>query len=190
MVETVAPARHSPLEAFAADFAALGPRLRLLERPFRTMVDVRRADPEAGWEFRGLAAPGPLASSGTPDRSVLWLGPGWWLVVDATAAPETVVRELDSAGSCVDVSAWRTILDLGGPNALDVLETGCSIDLHPRAFGDGACAQTLLARCPVLLQRLPVGHTEPDGAPVFRIFVRASYACYLAHWLLDAVDGL
>ena len=52
-----------------------------------------------------------------------------------------------------DVSAQRTTLELSAPGARDVLAQGCSLDLHPRAFGPGDCAQTLLARAAVILHQ-------------------------------------
>jgi sarcosine oxidase subunit gamma len=84
-----------------------------------------------------------------------------------------------TGASVVDVSAHRTILRLTGPRAAEILAQGCSIDLHPRSFPVGACAQTLLARVDVILERL--------GAEEFGAFVRASLAPYLADWLRDAM---
>jgi sarcosine oxidase subunit gamma len=43
----------------------------------------------------------------------------------------------------------------------------------------GSCAQTLVARANVLLQQM-------DDAPTYRLFVRPSFAAYLAAWLADA----
>jgi sarcosine oxidase subunit gamma len=67
---------------------------------------------------------------------------------------------------------------VAGPRARDLLAHGCALDLHPRSFGPGRCAQTMLARAQVLL----VAH---DGDE-FTVFVRSSFAGYLATWLLDA----
>ena len=100
----------------------------------------------------------------------LRLGPDWHLVVDDDPPP---------GASIVDVSAARTILELSGPHARTILEHGCSIDLHPRAFTIGKCAQTNLAKAQVILH-----HTAHN---VYEIYVRASFADYLARWLLDAM---
>nr|WP_256256977.1 sarcosine oxidase subunit gamma family protein [Nonomuraea pusilla] len=78
------------------------------------------------------------------------------------------------------MSGQRTAFDLSGPSALDVLVTGCPIDLHPEVFAGHA--QTLLAKAPVILER--------RGAEAYRIHVRSSFAGYLAEWLLDAILGL
>jgi sarcosine oxidase subunit gamma len=63
-----------------------------------------------------------------------------------------------------------------------VLAAGCALDLHPRAFGPGRCAQTLLARAAVILE-------QTSGEPAYRIYVRPSFAGYLADWLRDAAPA-
>ena len=90
-----------------------------------------------------------------------------------------------AGATVVDVSANRTTLELRGPRARELLEFGCPIDLHPRVFGPGSCAQTLLARANVLMWFV----TE-DPEPIYRLFVRPSFAAYVAAWLADAADGL
>ena len=83
---------------------------------------------------------------------------------------------IDAAhASVVDVSAQRTTLLVSGPRARD---------LHPRSFGEGSCAQTLLARAQVVLVGRDPG--EDGGAPAFWVLVRASFAAYLVDWLIDA----
>lgn len=119
------------------------------------------------------------------DRDVLWLGPDEWLVVGAPRSASTIVRELDAAllgvhRSVVDVSAARAVLEVQGPKVTGLLAAGCSLDLHPRSWRAGMCAQTLLARAQVLLQ-------QREGAT--RVFVRPSFAGYLLDWLLDASVG-
>jgi sarcosine oxidase subunit gamma len=107
----------------------------------------------------------------------LWLGPDDWLVIAEDARSVRPAAEaLRGADSVVDVSANRVALELGG-NARGLLEQGCSLDLDPRSWGPGACAQTLLARVPVVLQ-------EREGAT--RLLVRPSYV----NWLLDWLIGL
>lgn len=206
------PVRRSPLDAYASDFADLGPRLRVVERPFRAMLDLRFAVDQPNWSYHGVGLPAPLLASGTPERGALWLGPGWFLVLagklpvgaSSGAVVDAVVsmaagsmadtRDAGEGGqdqpvSVVDVSGWRTIVDVAGPRAWPVLRTGCSLDLHPDSFGVNACAQTLLARTPVLLQRLPDEALESSMRPCYRVFVRSSYAHHLASWLLDAASG-
>ena len=185
--------RRSPLGALAGRLAAVGgaDSVSFAERPFRVQVELRAAAdaPFAAVEdVLGFVLPASEGSAaGVGERLALCLAPGWWVVTDA---PEADVRlECALAGmlratggdavSAVDVSAQRTTIDVGGPDARDVLAHGCSVDLHPRAFGPGRCTQTTLAKAQVVLHQL-------DAAPTFRVLVRASFAAYLAEWLLDA----
>jgi sarcosine oxidase, subunit gamma len=78
------------------------------------------------------------------------------------------------------VSANRTVLELTGPQARAVLEKGCPVDLHPRAFGPGRAVATTLARVPLLLWQ-----TEDE---TYRLLPRSSFADYTARWLLDAMQ--
>ena len=85
-----------------------------------------------------------------------------------------IAAELEAAiagafATVLDLSANRTTLELAGPCARDVLATGCSIDLHPRAFGPARCAQTTVARTQVILDQV-------DDRPAFRLHVRGSFA--------------
>jgi len=200
------PVRHDPLDAFADRFAAVATAsngaVRLEAIPFLAQVDIHAdaSDPalldQLGTAL-GIVLPlRPNTTSSAPGgaRRVLWLGPDEWLIVDADGTADAIVAAVRGAlegarGSVVDVSANRTTLRLAGPAAREILETGCSIDLHPRAFAPGVCAQTTIARTSAILLEVDA---PPDaaGGPDYRLLVRPSFAGYLASWLLDAVDGL
>jgi sarcosine oxidase subunit gamma len=86
---------------------------------------------------------------------------------------------LDGAfGSIVDVSANRTVLEIGGPKGPELLAHGVPIDLDARSFGPDRCAQSLLAKAQVIVE------SRADQA--FDVYVRTSFASYVADWLLDA----
>lgn len=128
-------------------------------------------------------------ASGDPDgRHALWLGPDEWLVLGpAGDAPAIEAAVRGAAGDAfvvtVDVSANRVAFEIGGSAAREILESGCPIDLHPRAFHAGSCAQTLLGRTGVLLHQV-------SDEPRYRIWVRPSFTRYLAAWLDDARVGV
>jgi sarcosine oxidase subunit gamma len=176
--------RHSPLEALAGALAGVSSdAVALREVPFLAQVNVRADDAAA----RALGLPvEPNTTRASGERTTLWLGPDDWLVVGPDGDAAAVEAELLAVGagwvSTVDVSANRTAIELTGPRVRDLLAHGCSLDLHPRAFAPGRCAQTMLARAQVILEAL-------DGG-AFRVFVRGSFAAYLATWLIDAVEGL
>jgi sarcosine oxidase, subunit gamma len=152
---TVESLRRSPLAGHP-----LPPGLR--EIPFRTAINVQGT--------ASFPTPAPGRAVGWDERSVLWLGPSEWLVVDGIPV---------NLPGGVDVSANRTTIELSGQHARDILEKGCTLDLHPRAFTAGHCAQTTIARTQVILW-------QTSDAPVYHLMVRNSFARYLADWLVDA----
>jgi len=195
MADTALTSRpRSPLaraaDRLAAATRASGGTIRLAELPFLTQLDVRLDAKGAAADAVGLALglqlplePDTVVRAG--ELTALWLGPDEWLLV----GPPGGERELESrireaAGeepvSVTDVSAQRTTVLVAGAGARGLLAHGCSLDLHPRAFGSGRCAQTTLGRTQVVL----VAREEPSAG--FWVLVRSSFAGYLADWLLDA----
>jgi sarcosine oxidase subunit gamma len=180
MADPSAPMRRSPLAGREHDLA----RISAAEVPFLVHVDVR-CDPETA---AGLDLPfEPNTVAGDMTWGILWLGPDEWLVVTTPVEAPRRLEELRSAvadrpHSVVDVSDSRTVIELRGVDRLELLATGCGLDLDPRGgWVPGRCAQTTFARIPVILQEL-------DGAT--RVFVRWSFAGSLVDRLLAAVDVL
>ena len=182
--------RTSPLQPWAARFARLPNSVAIVEEPFVTMVDLRvnPSGPGAAAAAEVLGIELPTTASTyvkNADTTVIWLGPDEWMVTDTVlAGPELEARlrraVVPHGGVAVDVSGQRTTLTLRGAHGREVLGKGCALDLHPRAFGEGTAAQTMLGQAGVIL--LAVNGTGSD----YRILVRSSFARYLADWLLDA----
>ncbi|CAM5548843.1 sarcosine oxidase subunit gamma [Streptomyces aurantiogriseus] len=186
--------RRTPLAHLKEQMRAAtvtGPRgVTLTEWPFITMVNLR-VDPASEAADRiekALGAPLPRQcghTSTSGPHTLVWLGPDEWLVL--SQAEETAVAvELREAlagapGSAVDVSANRTTLELGGPAARQVLEKGCPLDLHPRAFGPGRAVSTTVGPVAAVLWQV-------DDTPTYRLLPRSSFADYLARWLIDAMS--
>ena len=82
-------------------------------------------------------------------------------------------------GAVIDISDSRTIIALSGKRARDLLAKGSGLDLHPRQFAPGQCAQSFLAKVKVALLQL-------DDTPSYHIVVERSVAEYLFLWLADA----
>ena len=115
---------------------------------------------------------------------VYWLGPDEWMVVtpgDLTASLGAALgTALSGVPSAVtEVNGGQTVVVLRGASVRDVLAKGCPLDLDPRVFRSGACAQSHLAKAPILIRTLA------DGA-AFEIVVRRSFADYFWMWLEDA----
>jgi sarcosine oxidase subunit gamma len=181
--------RISPLAGYAGAFDATGGTgAELAELAFGTQLNLRLDPKGPAAERAALALGTPLpAEPNTYTRAgpltICWLGPDEWLLLAPPGQAGQLTAQVsdalgDEPGSVADVSAHRTTIRLSGTHARDVLAHGCALDLHPRVFGPGQCAQTLLARAGVLLV------ADDDGA--WRILVRSSFARYLADWLLDA----
>lgn len=182
MVET--NLRLSPLGPLT-----LGPGLE--EMPFSAQINLRGNAEDSAFMIavrEVLGAELPTApnrvASGADDIRILWLGPDEWLIV-AAGGPGTVLSgQLGAALSgqhvaITDVSANRVILRLAGPHALSALMKSCDLDLHPRAFAPGHVVQTMIAKSQAILE-----HNGDDG---YHIYVRCSFARYMAEWFCDAL---
>ena len=162
----------------------------IAEEPFATMVDVRVGVPGPGATAVALVLGVDLPTTASThavigDVTVIWLGPDEWLVTtrSSTGAEfESRLRDVIAphGGAAIDVSGQRTTLRLRGSRARDVLAKGCSLDLHPRVFGSGSAAQTMLGQAGIVLLAV-----DGSGAD-YRILVRSSFARYLLAWLRDA----
>jgi sarcosine oxidase subunit gamma len=160
----------------------------LRELPFLAQVGLRTRTrtgrAAAGDGARALLPETPNTVARAGERTVLWLGPHEWLVVDPPdgeaaleAALASAGRRLGRGGRPVGQSDHRRA---AGAARAHPPGQGCSLDLHPRAFAPGQCAQTMVGRAGVILE-------QRDALPTYRLFVRGSFAGYLAAWLLDAL---
>lgn len=119
--------------------------------------------------------------------TVYWLGPDEWLIVTPGGERPTMPALLEDALSGMHaslnvLSGGQVALRISGDSAAAVLAKGCTLDLHPRSFATGQCAQTGLAKASILISKF-------DDVPTFEVFVRRSFAEYLALWLQHAGAG-
>ena len=120
------------------------------------------------------------------EHRIYWLGPDEWLILTDLSQAALLVEKLRKsvAGKHValnDVSGGQIVLRLDGTGVRDLLAKGCTLDLHPRVFTAGMCAQSGLAKANVLIGL--AGQTES-----FDIVVRRSFSDYLLRWLLQGAD--
>jgi sarcosine oxidase subunit gamma len=117
----------------------------------------------------------PNTAARSAALTAFWLGPRSWLLVaesDGSSLADFIGKRdaLNAAGGALfDVSAARVAYRLAGLRATNVLATGCPLDLHPRTFRAGDCAQSLFGRVNALLYK-------SDDAPTFVIMVARSFA--------------
>lgn len=185
--------RVSPAQHLHGDFVDAGVSgafgVRVREEQFLTMVGLRvpigSPDRTRLAQILGTELPGRCGEVATGhDVVILWLSPDEYLVISQSVAGSTLVSYLRAGVSgggaaVVDLSANRTTFRLEGASAQAVLEKGCPLDLHPRAFTPGTAVASTIGRVPVILWKV--------GTDSYRILPRASYADYLGRWLIDAM---
>jgi sarcosine oxidase subunit gamma len=118
------------------------------------------------------------------DNRIYWLGPDEWLIVTPTGQQAKLADDLRAAlkgvfSSVVDNSSGLTMLEISGDNAASLLATDCPLDLHPRVFKPGQCAQTRLAKAGMTIAPMRKGNG-------FEVIIRRSFADYIGLWLQDA----
>lgn len=186
--------RESPLARFnlktGSESAAGNEQIQVWERTFLGHINLRGDPADARFLAAAESVLGfelPLQAntvSGVQETSAFWLGPNEWLIVTAGEKEAAIAQGLRSAlegmfCAVTEVSGGQTIIVLRGKNVHDLLAKGCPLDLHPRAFGPGRCAQSHLAKAPILLCQI-------DAEPTFELIVRRSFSDYLWLWLQDA----
>jgi len=181
---------ESPLVGRSRDAAVLRyEETTIRERPFLGHINLRGDAADKSFtdcvaRIVGVALPlGPNTVGDSDERTVCWLGPSEWLIVcpgDDERALANQLREglRSQFASVVQIGGGQTVFCLEGDGARELLARGCPLDLHPRVFTIGQCAQTHVAKAPVLLRPI---------AGAIELIVRRSFADYLWQWLEAAV---
>jgi sarcosine oxidase subunit gamma len=129
-----------------------------------------------------------LAVTSTPNRAVmsgdltvLWHGPGQWLVVRVPGMPplaDELVRVCGDSVAVVDLGHARSGLRFAGEGVRNLLAKGTSIDLRPACFPPGACALTALGKINALLHAV--------APAIIDVYVPRSYGQAFVEWLRHA----
>ena len=138
----------------------------------------------------GLALPlQPNTSARADGSALLWLGPSSWLYVAMREEPsedfDAARRAINAAGGALfEVSSSYVAFAIAGDASARVLNRGCPLDLHPRAFAPGCCAQSVFGHVNALLYR-------PDERFAFVVMVARSFAADAWAHLVEcaATDG-
>lgn len=128
-----------------------------------------------------FAAPWPTVPNTVvgEDFRIAWLGPRQWALFGQQGEIAARVEAACRARTfhLADVSSAYRLWSITGAAAQRLINSGCSLDLHPRVFGEGRCAQSVLAQIPILIIRRPEG---------FDLLADSSLAKYLRSWLARA----
>ena len=130
----------------------------------------------------------PLAVGGVAEGAqyrTLWLGPDHWLIVCPEGGGPALTERLQSAfdglfAAAIDVSGARSSLRIAGSSAVDLLSTGCRLDLDPAVLGPGQCLQTPLGNVTAII------HHVAGDEPTYDIYVPRSTAVSFWKWLEHA----
>jgi methylglutamate dehydrogenase subunit D len=177
------------------DFGAAhpaGPGLAIAERRSLAMVQVAAFGGSEGAVRAALAAALDLAPAAEANRAVekdgvtiLWVGPGRWLIVETERSGRTrghqLSQSLSGTAAVTDLGHSRVVLRVAGPRARDLLGKGSSVDFHPRAFPVGACAQSLLGHVGALIHAV-------DERPSFDVYIARSYALTVWEWIGESAS--
>jgi sarcosine oxidase subunit gamma len=166
-----------------------------------TGVTIAELSITAAWNFQGDPARPPLADAlrsvlgielplapntviSAACLSALWIGPTSWLLVAQGASPLVdfaAKRDALNAegGALFDLTASRVAWTVSGPHAASVLASGCPLDLHPRTFPAGSCAQSVLWHLDALI-------AKRDEVPTFTVMVARSLARDAWHGLCES----
>lgn len=169
--------RHAPLIPALPGMRLLPPAARFILRADAGAV--RAAGAAIGVEIDGTFCRAFLGH----ERAALWLGPDEYLLLAPQEAAHALASSVElalqgAAHALVDVSHRQTALELQGPRAMELLNSGCPLDLDLAAFPVGMCTRTVFAKAEILLWR--------SAVQVFRIEVWRSFTQYVARLLAQA----
>jgi sarcosine oxidase subunit gamma len=182
----VAMAECAPLDNVIRPGEPNGPSgVALIDRRFVGQINFRARGGAATAAGAALGYALPVEANTTVGNGVsraCWLGPDEWLILCEYGQKAELLKRLNDtlsgqAYAATDITDARAVLRLAGSCARPVLAKGCPLDLHPRGFGPGKVAQSVLAKAQVMI--LPV----EDG---YDLFVARSFAAYIWAWLIDA----
>jgi sarcosine oxidase subunit gamma len=156
--------RHEPIASPAARHPSVtialgGPRTRFSLRT-RTPAGLPRA---------------MLTTAPFGDGTALCLGPDEWLLILPDASPAPMV---EGVHALTDISHRNVAIEVDGPGAVALLQTGCALDL--RRFPVGKATRTLFEGVEIILWR--------TGKARFHVETWRSFATHL--WaVLDLAGG-
>lgn len=187
----IAAPRRSPLTADGTrspDVVLEGVKFSELPPCARFKLRVREEDVARMPTAAGFRLDIPINSfARRGERISARLGPNEWLLTAPEQDGENAAREVEQALSpvfhvLVDIGHRHVALQLEGPEAANVLNAGCALDLHAKHFPTGMATRTLLGKAEIILLR------ESDG-PSFRVECWRSFARYVHAFLLEAAEG-
>ena len=163
---------------------AVGAPVRRLPSASRLSLRVKLSGVETLGTVAGLPLDLPINRFAPADG---WLaarlGPDEWLIIGPPSQADNLNAAITAARvgrnqAIVDVSQASVAFAVEGPDAANILNTGCPLDLDSRQFCVGSATRTILGKCEIVLFRL----NEDE----FRVECWRSFSEYVHAFLLDA----
>lgn len=162
--------------------------LSAAERPSLINLRARGEGRSALEAALGLELPAPSGAAAVRDPIlVLGLGPDEWLLKTPSRDEDEWLARLERALSSflagvVLVSDAYRVLQVAGPDSLDVLTQATGVDLDPGTFPTGRATRTAFAKVSGIIHRV-------DERPAFDLYVDTSLTAYVARWLAAAAGS-
>ncbi len=122
--------------------------------------------------------------AGSAELSSTRLGPNEWLLIGPDGDADLIAGGIEAAlagrfHALVDISHRNVGIQVSGPRAADVLNSGCPLDLAEAAFPTGMATRTLLGKAEIVLMRL-------DDGPTYQVECWRSFSTYVHDYLSEA----
>ena len=128
----------------------------------------------------GLRLPDPLKVKYNSSTRILWMGPDNWLVIsDKKNIFDTFKNDFtDKDFAITDLSHSRTIIELEGNLAREVIKKGSPLNINE--LGEGDCSNSVFHAITITLDFIS------DNPQVIRVLALRSFGESLHHSLTDA----
>ena len=125
-------------------------------------------------------APASLKATAKGSMTLLWNGPGMWLVTSPEQAAADLRAEIEEAldgtdATLTDLSQARTVATVEGPRAKDLVAKACPLDIDAMQAGDTS---------PSVLGHFNV-QVHCVSEECFDLYVFRSFGLALWEWLIE-----
>ena len=177
-------AGRARMNAAAPDGGKAGLRVKEVAHTGKINIRGTKSIAKVIWNHTGCDFPpanNMVSSAGA--RHIVWLGPDEALLLCEAGMERDLRRKIsadlaDQHFAATNVTDALCVLQVAGPDVRAVLAKGCALDLHPKKFVPGQCAQTMLVHAGVTIIA-----TDEN---CFLLICRTSFAAYMLDWLQDA----
>ena len=114
-------------------------QLYLQERTVASLVQINGLFQDEGKSFLSAYGIDKLPANGCScsgdDLTIMWNGPGMWMIESQDHQPQQLISELrnkveDCGATVTDLSSARTIIRVSGSKAREFLMKGCPVDVE------------------------------------------------------------